>query len=66
MNNKFKKLILVFILIIFSSSTYPDNHLVLFPTDLKKAMNTDFKRIYMDLGYDKWFYNIDIHQKAWE
>lgn len=65
MNNKFKKLILVFTLIIFSTSTYSDNHLVLFPTDLKKAMNTDFKRIYMDLGYDKWFYNIDIHQKAW-
>ena len=20
----------------------------------------------MDLGYDKWFYNIDIHQKAWK
>ena len=46
MNNKFKKLILAFTLIILSTSTYSDNHLVLFPTDLKKAMNTDFKRIY--------------------
>ena len=55
------------IILLLSSTLYADDNRILFKSNVESAVDTkQLKQIYLDLGYDRFWYDPYSHQAEWE
>ena len=62
-----KNLLAILFILILSSALYAEDNRILFSPNVKDAVDTkQLKQIYLGLGYDKYWYDQNSHQREWE